>query len=193
MIREGYAELIGYVTYRTGASRNKVWQVLKQYSEVVKEAIRRGDSVDIEGLVKITFTTKDGYIYKNRLYTLNEQVKDISESLGIDSFEVRNIVMTYLKRIQDRIKDGYQVNIKGVCYLIPTEEDGEVYCTTRVSPVLEKPELADFLLATSEGLLLRELNEDDLRFKVDAKEDIQYLYLVAKEQEKELNIREVNI
>ena len=193
LAREKYGDLIEYVTYRTGASRNRVWIVLKQYSEVLKDAIRRGYTVQIEGLVEITFTTTEGYIYKNSVYGIDDQVEEISEYLELDKFEVRNIVLTYLKRMYDRLHDGYQVNVKGICYLIPTEEDGDVVCTTRISPVLEKPEMADFLLTTENGLIFKELTGEDLRFKVEAQEDIEYLYSVAKEEEKTLVLRKIDI
>lgn len=193
MARETYTDLIKYVEYRTGVSYNRAWLVLKEYSDVIKYAVQRGNSVEIEGLVDITFTTTEGYIYKNTVYGLDEQVEDISKNLKIDSFEVRNIVNTYLKRMYDRLIDGYQVNIKGICYMIPEEDRGVVICSTRNSPVLKKPELADFILTTDSGLVLKEVEDKDLRFKVDAKEEVEILYEVASEGEKGLNLKEVNV
>lgn len=55
MIREGYQELIDYVANQTGRSNNMTWKVLKEYSEVLKESIRYGNTVNIEGLVKIEY------------------------------------------------------------------------------------------------------------------------------------------
>src|SRR5699024_5502430 len=94
-------------------------------------------------------------------------------------------LVTYIKRMRERVLDGYQVNLKGVCYLIPSEEQGEVVCVPIVSPVLEKPEIADFVLTTENGLELSELGDEDLRFKIEVSEDIEYVYNIVKEDKKE--------
>lgn len=188
-----YEELVQYVLYRTGTSRNRTWEILGAYSEVLKDAAKRGYNLDIEGLVEIGFTTEE-FIYKNTVYGIDEQVRDVSNLLNLDKYEVRNVIVVYLKRIRDRLRDGYHVNIKGICSMIPTEEDdGIVKCTTRVSPVLGKPEVADFIMVTDRGIVLQELGEDKLRFSINAKEDIEYLYEVAKEKEKKLNLKELDV
>lgn len=191
-MRENYGDLIEYVRDTVGVSWNRSRMVLKEYSEVLKRAVKRGYSIDIDGLVDISFTTAQGYIYKNSVYGLDEQIQDVVDALGLDEFEVRNIVTTYLKRIRTRLKDGYHVNIKGICYLIPEEVDGAVMCTTRISPVLSKPEIADFLLTTDRGIVMRELAEKDLRFNIREKEDITYLYEVVSE-ERQLDLKEVEV
>lgn len=192
-MREQYEDLISYVQEVTGVSRNRAWEVLKEYSDVLKQAVKLGNDVDIEGLVDISFTSTKGYVYKNSVYGFEEQVTDVTKRLGLEEFEVRNILITYLKRIRTRLLDGYHVNIKGVCYMIPEEEDdGVVICSTRTSPVLYKPEVVDFLLLTEKGITLKELGEKDLRFNIRAKESIKYLYEVVTEERK-LELPEVQI
>lgn len=196
MIREGYQDLIDYVAYKTGKSNNMTWKVLKEYSEVLKDSIRQGNTVNIEGLVKIEYTTRRGFIYKNKEYTMEEQIEDIHDRINVDRLDVSNIVITYLKRIRQRVLEGYQVNIKGVCYLIPKEIEGEdiAICTPRVSPVLDKPELADFVIITENGMILEELTDEDIRFKIDVDEEIEYIYSIASHEQKQgLNLKEANI
>lgn len=185
MVRESYTDLINYVSTKTGKSYNMSWKVAKEFSLVVKEAIKRGDTVNIEGFVTIFFTTKYGNIYRNKEYALDDQVEDIKNNLGMNRISVKNILVTYIKRMRERVLDGYQVNLKGVCYLIPNEEQGEVMCVPRVSPVLDKPEIADFVITTESGLELSELEDEDLRFKIEVNEDIEYVYDIVKEEKQE--------
>lgn len=195
MVREGYQDLIDYVTYKTGKSDNMARNVIKEYSSVLKDSIRKGNTVRIDGLVKIEYTTKRGYIYKNREYTLESQIEDISKRLNLGKFDVQNIIVTYLRRIRSRVLEGYQVNIIGVCYLIPKKEQDELYvCTPRVSPVLDKPELVDFVIVTENGIILEELTDEDIRFKIDVDDDIEVIYSMASQKQKRgLSLTEVDI
>lgn len=193
LARESYEDLTKYVVYRTGDSKNRVGNILTEYSEVLKEAIKRGNTVKVEGLVTITFATPQGYVYQNRVYELDEQVNDVAMRLSLDSYKVRTVLLTYLKRIKHRLQDGYQVNIKGICYMVPTEVEEGVICKTRKSPVVKSPELADFILMTDNGLVFKELTERDLRIRVEPEEEIEFLYTVATEGEPVLSLREVNI
>jgi len=193
MIREGYTDLINYVANITGKSYNMAWQVVKEYSTVIKEAIKRGDTVNVEGLVTITFTTKEGIVYKNREYNLDDQVDDLHENLGINKIEVKTILVNYLKRMRERVLDGYQVNLKGVCYLKPEKRDGFCECIPRVSPVLESPELADFLITSEDGIYLIELEDADLRFRIEVDEGIEFIERKASKDKDKLELREVDI
>src|SRR5699024_809885 len=192
-MREGYEDLKEFISNKTGNSINKTGKIMTGFSQVVKEAIKRGDTVEVVGLVKIYFTTTTGIIYKNNIYNLEDQLDDLEEELGLDRLEIKNVLVTYLKRIKERVLDGYQVNLKGICYLIPKKEEGIITCIPRVSPVLYKPELADFVITTEEGIYLQELTEDDLRFKIDIDEDIEIIYELAEESSEGLKLKEVNI
>ena len=192
-MREGYEDLKEFISNKTGNSINKTGKIMTGFSQVVKEAIKRGDTVEVVGLVKIYFTTTTGIIYKNNIYNLEDQLDDLEEELGLDRLEIKNVLVTYLKRIKERVLDGYQVNLKGICYLIPKKEEGIITCIPRVSPVLYKPELADFVITTEEGIYLQELTEDDLRFKIDIDEDIEIIYELAEESSEGFKLKEVNI
>lgn len=194
-VKERYPELIDYVASVTGISRHRTWRVLKEFSKVLKEEVKKGNSVELEGVLRITFTTKEGYIYENRTITLKEQIEIVQDNLGVPKIDVKNILTTYIRRIRDQIQSGYQVNIKGVSYVVPKEnEDNEIVCTPRVSPVLEKPDVADFVLFTEHGsLILKELLEDDLRFRVELDEDLVPYKIATTDQKKKLELKEINI
>lgn len=192
-MREGYEDLKEFISTKTGNSINKTGKIMTEFSNIVKDAARRGDTINIEGIATIYFTTTQGIVYKNREYGLEEQVDDLELELGIDRLDIKSVLVTYLKRIKSRVLDGFQVNLKGICYLIPKEEEEGVICVPRVSPVLYKPELADFVLATEDGVFLKELTENDLRFKIDVEEDIEFIYELAVGDKEGINLTEVNI
>src|SRR5699024_8943205 len=101
-VRESYTDLINYVSTKTGKSYNMSWKVAQEFSLVVKEASRRGDTVNIEGFVTIFFTTKYGNIYRNKEYALDDQVEEIKNNLGMNRISVKNILVTYIKRMRER-------------------------------------------------------------------------------------------
>lgn len=74
------------------------------------------------------------------------------------------------------------------------ENDG-IVCIPRVSPapVLEKPDVADFVLFKHRSLVLKELLENDLRFRVDLAEDLVPYKIVTTDQKKKLELKEINI
>jgi|SRR5690625_1516648 len=196
MAKEGYPELIDYVATRTGISKHRTWRVLKEYSKVLKESVKKGNSIEIDKLITITFTTKEGYIFENKVIDLEDQVEIVSDNLEMSEIDVRNLILTYIRRIHDRVQEGYQVNIKGVSYVIPSKDrDGEIICTPRVSPVMEKPDVADFVLSTNQGnIILKELLGEELRFKIEVSEDLEIPYKIAtKDQKRKFELKEINI
>lgn len=184
-MRETYTDIIQYVADRCGTSYHKSHTVIKEVSRVLKEHIKLGDAVHCEGLFYISFQTSVGRMYKNRVFDLEAQVKEIQERLPkISTHLVNDLVVTYYVRLHQLVSQGKQVNVKGVGYVIPTEtEDGSIYCHTRVSPALEKPECVDFLLLNQEtgGLTLTYLEKEDVRFQMVADEKLHVPCIVAKE------------
>ena len=196
MAKEEYTELIDYVMKSTGFSNHKVWRILKEYSKVLKDCIQRGNSIEIDGLISIGFTTSRGYIVNNKTIGLSEQIDMVCENLNAPPFEGKTVLTTYIRRIRDRIQEGYQVNIKGISYVIPQMgQDEDVVCMTRVSPVLKKPAVADFVISTDDGnLILRELFGHELRFKIEVSEDMNHPVRVAdKDQKQVLKLEQVEL
>lgn len=195
MAKESYPELINYVSFKTGISYHRTWKILKEYSKVLKDSIKRGDNILIDGVLEITYTTKEGYIYNNKTSDLTLQIKHVSLNLGFDELEVRNTIITYLRRLTDRVADGYQVNIKGVCYLIPSEEFNVTQCKPRVSPVLKKPDTADYVISTETGnLIFKEVLGENLRFKIDISDELELpTQVMEEEQAKKLDLKQIDI
>lgn len=194
MAKEDYKELINYVANRTGVSKHRTWKVLKEYSYVLKDQVKKGNKISIEPLLTITFTTGQGLIYENKEVNLQDQIELVSENLGIPFLDVKNLIVTYVQRIYDRIQEGYQVNIKGISYLIPSKDkEGNIVCVPRVSPSMEKPDEADFVLSTSEGhIILKSLTGDDLRFRIDISDNLEIPYKLATKDRK-IELKEIKI
>ncbi|WP_193635279.1 HU family DNA-binding protein [Bacillus paranthracis] len=183
--RVKYTDLIQYVADRCGVSYHKSHRIIKELSKVLKESISRGDTIHCEGLFTISFTYKRGSIYRNRVFGIQEQVNEVMHQLGgLQEVEVIEVVKVYYRRMHDLVGQGYQVNVKGIGYVIPREGENKVYCDTRVSPVLDKPDMADFLVLKDSGeLILEQVEKKDLRFDIQLDEKANVPYMVMKERE----------
>lgn len=164
--------------------------VIKELSAVLKNAVHRGDTIDCEGLFQISFTYSFGTIYKNHVVDVEEQIRLVGENLGMDNIDP--LIRLYYSRIRTLVETGYQVNIKGVGYIIPKESETGVECTTRVSPVLKKPNMADFLVLKDSGALeLCQINGEHLRFSIVLDEMVKTPCLVI--QDRKLHFETVEI
>lgn len=184
-MRETYTAIIQYSADRVGTSYHKAHTVIKEVSRSLKEHIKLGDAIHCEGLFYVTFQTSKGRMYKNRVFDLEAQIKEAQERLPkIPKHTIHDLVTTYYTRLHRLVSQGKQVNVKGVGYVIPKEtEDGQIYCHTRVSPALEKPEMVDFLLLNQAGeVTLTHLEKVDIRFQMVADENLHIPCIVAKER-----------
>lgn len=182
--RVKYTDLIQYVADRCGVSYHKSHVIIKELSKVLKESISRGDTIHCEGLFTISFTYKGGSIYRNRVFGIQEQVHEVVHQLGgLPELQVIEVVKAYYKRMHDLVGQGYQVNVKGIGYVIPREGTNTVYCDTRVSPVLDKPDMADFLVLKDSGeVALEQVEKKDLRFDIQLDEKANVPYMVMEER-----------
>lgn len=172
--RISYTDILNYVSSRGMVSVHRARIVLSTLSKVLQDAVKTGDNLNVEGVFKIEYTSTDNHIHKNDVYGYSEQVKEVVERTKIGEQDVRNVINRYYARIRELVGLGYQVNVKGVGYVIPKEVDGGVYCDVRVSPVLEKPVEADYLVMGEDGTLyVKTLAKEDLRFTITISDQIK--------------------
>lgn len=164
-IKVDYKDIVSYVTARSGLSEYRTRTILTSYGNMLQQGIKRGHTVHVDGIGAIDFRYKGVDIIGNTVYKFDNQCRDVANDTGLDIGDVRRVVSLYLKRVKDLATSFHHVAVKGFLYIIPTqEEDGTYTYTTRVSPVLEKPEIADFLCRDKEGTLYVQDIEEGLRF-----------------------------
>lgn len=176
-LREDYQDIVNYVANKSAISYHKARLILTSYSNQLQRSLLKGYSIKLDGLIEVSFTSRKGKIINNNVHGLPEQVKLVSEETGYDEFEVEIAISSYLYRLRTLGKLGYQVNIKGIGYIIPNETEDSLEMVTRISPVVskEKPELADFIIVDKKGNKhLTLLKKDELRFKITLAEDYVY-------------------
>lgn len=173
ILKEDYEEIVKYVSTKSGFSIHKVRVILTSYSKTLKLALNNGLTVNIPKLLQITFRSKRGVIYKNLEFNFSDQVRNVSYDTEYPQNEVKLVISAYLYRLRKLAEQGYRVNIKSIGYITPSqEEDGTIKVGIRISPVLEKPEIAEFLLVDKQGnIFMDELKSDEIRFKIDLAED----------------------
>ncbi|MGY4876086.1 hypothetical protein [Bacillus licheniformis] len=190
--REDYRSLINYVSLRGGVSYNRAHLVVKTLSAVLKRNVKKGNSLELPGLFKIIFTSSIGTIYNNKVMGLNDQVEEVSGELKFSSHDVRSLLSLYYERMRNLVEMGYQINVKGVGYVIPKEDNEGVYCDTRVSPALSKPEVADFFILKESGdLELTQLGRENLRFRIELDDSIRIPFRVMTGNKLQLDTVEI--
>lgn len=190
--RENYTDLINYVANKSSVSYYRAGKILSTLCKKVQEACFQGKDIDIEGLIFIEYTTSKYHIYENIIYGIEQQIEDVTKELNLPENEVMSVIYNYFKRIKELVETGYQVNIKGIGYIIPKEDSKGVYCDTRVSPVMKKPESAEFIVLNKDGIIETiNINGADLRFRVYLSDKIKIPYkLVPKTNKFKLEIIE---
>lgn len=192
--REEYTNIVDYVAVRGAVSFHKARTILTELSAVMQKALVRGDNLDVPGIFRIEYTSVKEHIYKNRLYGLDEQVADVARNKGLAENEVEKIIRLYYRRMKDLIEIGYHVNVKGIGYVIPKQDEDGVYCDTRVSPVLEKKksEIADFVVLGDDGTLsIKQLEKEDLRFSIELSDAVVVPYQVIRGTELKLDVVDI--
>lgn len=190
--REEYTSIVNYVSLRGAVSYHRARTTLSELRKMLQEASLRGDDLHIPGVFKIEYTTTNGYIFKNNVFGLEEQIKAVSKNLGMGSQEVEKLVKLYYRRVKELVEIGYQVNVMGIGYIVPKVDEEGVYCDTRVSPVLAKPEVADFLLLDEDGtLLISQLSGEELRYSIELEEDFKIPYQVVKDTNFEMEVVDI--
>lgn len=190
--REDYTTIITYVASRGTVSYHRASKAISELGKVLQDAVLQGNDLNIPGIFTISYQATDSHIYRNMKYGIADQVAEVVKRTGMPENEVFRLVSLYYRRMKDLIEIGYQVNVKGVGYVIPKNDGEGVYCDTRVSPVLEKPEVADFMMMHDDGsLYVGQLTKDELRFSIELSDEVKIPYKVLESTE--LNLKEVNI
>lgn len=172
--RESYENLINYVSVRCGCSYRRVGKVLTAFSKAAQNALEEGNNLQIDGICTLHYVHKQKYIYRNSLKTLEDMVFLVQEQTELAEHEIRRILLVYCKRIHELIANGQRVNIKGLCYIKPTEQSEFVACDTRVSAVIKKPHNRPFYLLTDGGqLLLEEVPQSQLRIALELSDQLE--------------------
>lgn len=141
-----YQDLIKEMQLKTGYSYFKVRTMLKELSRLIQGKISKGYNVECDGICKIYFTMTGQVIIDDNYYGSENQSRDLAHKMEMDLITVRNFVNNYYSIIKTKIEQGYQVNIKSVCYITPKVKDNHIYLATRMSPQLTKPEIAEFVI-----------------------------------------------
>lgn len=141
-----YQDLIKEMQLKTGYSYFKVRTMLKELSRLIQHKINKGYNVECDGICKIYFTMTGQVIIDENYYGSENQARDLSQKMDMDLITVRNFINNYYNIIKTKIEQGYQVNIKSVCYITPKVKDDHIYLATRMSPQLKKPEVAEFVI-----------------------------------------------
>lgn len=169
-----YQDLIQELQIRTGYSYFRVRTILKELSRLLQKKVKQGIAIDCEGICKIDFSIK-GYTNMNRTYySVQEQAKDLSESLKLEKIDMLNLIRNYYNLIKTKIEQGYQVNIKSICRVDPIENlTGDIYINTRMSPQLKKPEIAEFVVLDRDGRISTKIFDKNIRLNMFLDENLK--------------------
>lgn len=171
--RESYESILNYVATRCGFSYRRTSLILTEFSKIAQAIIEEGNNLQIDGICTFIYVNREGYIYKNPLLTLEDVIHRMKQSIGLTENDIRRVVVIYCKRIQDLISNGQRVNIKGLCYIQPKEDDKYVYCDTRISAVIKKPNNKSFYVMTDTGhLVVEQLKQEQLRLTIELSEHL---------------------
>lgn len=147
-----YQDLINEMQLRTGYSYYRVRTILKELSRFLQENIRKGNPIECLGVCGVDFTITGYALVSGKPYGLEKQAEDLSNKLQLEYVTMINFLNNYYLIIKNKIEQGYQVNIKGVCYITPRMKENNIYLDTRMSPQLKKPEVSEFVVfQSSEG------------------------------------------
>lgn len=175
-VKYDYQDLINEMQIVSGYSYYKARTLLRDLSKVLQHKIAKGTPIVCEGLFKIYFTSnKENNIYVGETYGILEQAQDLSVLTQRDKNEILSFLRNLYNIVKTKVEQGYQVNIKGVCYLIPTmDEHGNIFIQSRMSPQLLKPEVSEFVVFKPDGkIVAKTLEKKDLRLATDISEDLR--------------------
>lgn len=185
-VKYDYQDLIKEMETISGYSYFKTRTMLKDLSKLLQQSIKKGIPIETEGLFKIYFTSnRQNNIYLGTCYDVYAQAKDLSQIKQINYNEVLSFIKNYYSTIKTKIEQGYQVNIKGVCYIKPLEDSqGNIFLHTRMSPQLEKPQIAEFVVFKPDGRVVSiNIEKRDLRLATYVLEDLKIPHRVVTDNQ----------
>ena len=125
-----YQDLIQEMQIKTGYSYFKVRTMLKELSRLLQEKVSKGYNIECDGICKIYFTMTGQVILDDIYYNSEFQARDLAIKMDMDLITVRNFINNYYTIIKTKIEQGYQVNIKSVCYITPKVKNNNIYLAT---------------------------------------------------------------
>ena len=73
------------------------------------------------------------------MYDLEEQVEDLAKVTGLGKHVIRRLLKSQRVLIQDKLRLGYGVNLKGVVQIIPKERADGIYLSSAVAQSVVRP------------------------------------------------------
>jgi nucleoid DNA-binding protein len=143
MIEEFTYQLqVTHLSRKNKISVNKSRNFIKEYRRLLKKRLKEGEKIEILGIAEIWPSVRESVNEMfDTVYDYERQVKDVAESLEMDTFEVHHLLKSYIRMLVTKLKMGYSVKISGVLLVKPDLFDDDTYgYLTRLSPTLEKPE-----------------------------------------------------
>lgn len=73
------------------------------------------------------------------MYDLNEQVEDLAKVTGMGKHTIRRVLKHQRRLMQDKLRLGYGVNLKGVVQIVPQERANGIVLTSTVAQSVIRP------------------------------------------------------
>lgn len=161
-----YQDLIKELQLVSGYSYHRIRMIVKTLSQQLQYKFSQGYPIECKNICKVDFNVTGYVILDSQYYTVEQQAKDVSELLELEYISVLNIVNNYYDLIKNKIEQGFQVNIKSVCYITPVLQGNNIYLKSRISPQLKKPEIAEFVVMDNKVVLSKIFEKQDLRLSL---------------------------
>lgn len=147
-----YDELIHELMGHTNYSYFKTRTAIKELTRILQDKVSKGVAIECDGLFLIDFRIT-GYINGNEVYYgISDQATELATKLALPRQDMLNLIRKYYSIIKTKVELGYKVNIKAVAYIEPKYDvEGNILVDARISPQLDKPIVADFLVADNTG------------------------------------------
>lgn len=178
-----YQDLIYELQLKSGYSYFKTRTILKELSKLLQSKIYKGVPIECENICKIDYSVSKYTNLNDYYFGVTEQAKELSIKLNINELTLRNFITNYYEIILAKIEQGFQVNIKSVCYITPKKTDtGDIFIDTRMSPQLQKPEILELVVLNKQGLILSKIFDKNIRLNMFLNEYIKLPNRIVTEQ-----------
>lgn len=72
-------------------------------------------------------------------YDLEDQVNDLAEATGMGKHVIRRLLKFQRRFIQEKLRLGYGVNLKGIVKIMPKEREDGIILTSQVAQSVVRP------------------------------------------------------
>lgn len=163
-----YSTMIKDISLSTGISFHRTRLIIKESSDVYQDAIKEGKDIDTS-IFKIRYTLPGGVIYQNKEVGWDEMEREVYRRTGLPYEEVKVILTHYRLMLEDYVRSGRSVTVKGIGYLYPRElEDGQTDIDYRIAPSLTNLKCDDreFVILGEGTLRVHLFNGEELRLSM---------------------------